>query len=198
MHKQSKRKEELPELSVAIKAIRAAYGESQESFAQRVGVSLMTINRYEGGAPPKDFGILIHLAGVATYKRLDAEAQLLRQAAQEVWSVKRTIDDLYGPLIPSPYQIPASGLSAPSPQIWRLLAALRAAGLFRPETLPDLEDALAGVAGQELTMIDSVLRDAGDPKGWNYLELEREVSRRAEQQASAKLLQKRKADQQKK
>jgi hypothetical protein len=53
-----------------------------------------------------------------------------------------------------------------------------------------LEDALAAVAGQELTMIDSVLRNAGDPKGWNYLELEREVTRRAEQQASAKLLQK--------
>jgi hypothetical protein len=72
------------------------------------------------------------------------------------------------------------------------MIGVRIAALYRPEILPRLEDALAAVAGPELAMIDTVLQNAGDPKEWSYVELEHEVNRLAEQQAAAKLQQRKK------
>jgi transcriptional regulator with XRE-family HTH domain len=60
-----KTKTELPPLCLAVKRVREAYRDSQERFARRIDVALMTVSRFETGrAEPRDPRVLLNLAKV--------------------------------------------------------------------------------------------------------------------------------------
>jgi transcriptional regulator with XRE-family HTH domain len=69
-------------MAVAVKRVRRAYGDSQERFAQRVHLSLMTVSKFERGVRvPKDPMVLSGLASAARAVNLTAEAQRFQDAA---------------------------------------------------------------------------------------------------------------------
>jgi transcriptional regulator with XRE-family HTH domain len=171
--------QELPPLCVAVKRVREAYGDSQERFAHRIGVALMSVSRFETGrAEPRDPRVLLNLAKVAYEKSLKDEG-LFRDAYQDYERIKST-DRRIGEL---------ESFAQPtfrSLREWRLSCAARLAVLYYPEQVAAMEKAAAAA----LAIIDDVLSGA-DENQINYASFEREAFALAERQM-LKDLQKRK------
>lgn len=185
MRKKGKRetKAELPELCVAVKKVREAYGDSQQGFAQRVGLSLMSISRFELGRVPRDPEVLWKLTVAAREAGLIAEWKAFGNEANRARGSKGVIVSGYlgGGILPS-------GLSANPPRLWRLMIAVRLAALFYPENVSTLEKAVEQAAGPALALVDAVLQDPQN-HALEYTELEHKINQLAEQQALSKLQQ---------
>jgi transcriptional regulator with XRE-family HTH domain len=68
------------DLCAAVKRVRLALGEAQEAFSRRVGLSAMTVSKFElGKQVPRDRAVLAHLAKAARAAGLEAEAGLFEQ-----------------------------------------------------------------------------------------------------------------------
>src|SRR5262245_51501807 len=128
---------ELPPLCVAVKRTREAYKESQDGFARRVDVALMTISRFETGrAVPRDPRVLVSLFDVATVAGLEKEAKLFYTAYVEERGNKKyfpTADELFAKKQESSTVVAL--LPAHSLQQWRLMAAVRVAALYYPDRI---------------------------------------------------------------
>ena len=67
------------EVSVAVRALRTALGESQQAFAYRMKTAIRTIARYETARPPKGL-ILIAFLNVAVAAGEHDLAKIFRKA----------------------------------------------------------------------------------------------------------------------
>src|SRR5262249_1888500 len=125
---------ELPSLCNAVKRVRDAYGDSQERFAQRIGIAVMTISRFERGVQiPGSESVLSKLALAANNVHLMEEFHLFRTAAVLARN---------GPSVSSISQ-------SYSPQEWRLMHAARIAAKFYPDAALAIEKA----AGPALALV---------------------------------------------
>jgi transcriptional regulator with XRE-family HTH domain len=139
MKKKTKRDNEL---CAAVRRIRNATGDTQEKFAQRIGVAVMTISRFETARQvPRHFRVLSELRDVARAAGLDVEESILSGVLTEH---------------------PSSSLGQPqefvtfTPAEWRLMHAARIAVRFYPETARAIEEA----AAPTLALVDEILRYA--------------------------------------
>lgn len=177
-----KTERQLPPLCEAVKRVRAAFGDSQERFANRVGVVAMTISKFETGqAVPKDPRVLLNLSRVA-FEKCNATADetarvslindgaLFQEAYKDCERVMLT-DREVGKIEP---RIPPTFRSM---REWRLSCAARLAVLYYPERVAAIEDA----AGPAVAIVDEVLAGA-DENQINYEVFEREVFALAERQ----------------
>src|SRR5215831_837410 len=79
----------LPVLSQAVKATRLAYDESQATFAQRVGLTAMTVSKFERGETvPRDPAVLESLSRAAEEANLNAEAEQFAMACREALNIE--------------------------------------------------------------------------------------------------------------
>jgi transcriptional regulator with XRE-family HTH domain len=146
-------------------------------FAERVGISMDSVSRFERGRVPKDMAILMKLAFVADKKGLRPEANAFHEAAIEADRAER-VDDIYRPLIPTS-SVRSLGLSAVSPEAWRLMLAVRVAALYYPESVSTLKEAVGQAIGPALALVDAVLQDPQN-RGLDYVALEYQINRLAE------------------
>lgn len=174
-----KSKTELPELCAAVKSTRAAWGQSQQAFAQLIGVSLVSISKFELGTPPKDRQILSNLTGAANMKGLTREARLFSDAAVAAPRPRRW-EDVY----PVPHQMLPSDMATLMARIWRLSMAAKIA-IYHPESLPAMEAAWDEAGSWPLAVVDEATKDAGDPREWDQFALGLRVRQLAEEKASA-------------
>jgi transcriptional regulator with XRE-family HTH domain len=73
-----------PDICIAIKRVRQAFGDSQERFAQRLQIAVMTVSRFElGKKVPRDSQILRRLQTLANEKGLTDEAALFETAFEQ-------------------------------------------------------------------------------------------------------------------
>ena len=150
----------IPELSLAVLAVREAAGESQEIFARRLGTTATTISRIERGLQaPASFGLLNRLESVARGAGLVQEASLFDEARLKVRF--------------NAYRGPETVAELTSLPAWRLTIAVRLAAAYFPETLPEVEKAL----NPALAIVDAVLRSTDE---LDYRRLEGEVFSLAE------------------
>jgi transcriptional regulator with XRE-family HTH domain len=163
-----KKTKQLPALCAAVRRVRAAYGESQEQFARRAAVVMVTVSRFETGqAEPKEPRVLWALAKAAAEKNLPAEEKLFREALDQAGEFTAKV----GPLVQGYDQFlapPAMLLS-----LFRLLAGVRQAYFHCPELIPGVEAALAPV----LEVVDEALRAAADPEHINQHDLDAQMSK---------------------
>src|SRR5215471_2907074 len=126
----SKRK--LPEIALAVKAVREACRISQEAFAQQLGTTATSISRIERGLQtPASFDTLNRLEKAARDLGLTEEAGLFDEARSALrFTAYR-----------SPERHDDAALTYPLPQ-WRLALAARIAAAYFPERLPAIEEAL--------------------------------------------------------
>jgi transcriptional regulator with XRE-family HTH domain len=176
---------DLPPLSIAVKRVREAYNDTLQRFAQRAGISMDSVSRFERGRVPKDSAVLLKLAVVAEMKELAAEAEAFHEAANEAERARR-VDDIYQPIIP-PSSVRSLGLSAHNAEAWRLMVIARMAALYHPEAAR----AMAEAAGAVSAFVDAVLQEP-ESRALGYVELEYRVSRAFEQQALLELKQQKK------
>src|SRR5215471_5454517 len=158
----SKRK--LPEIALAVKAVREACRISQEAFAQQLGTTATSISRIERGLQtPASFDTLNRLEKAARDLGLTKEAALF--------------DEARSALRFTAYRSPErqdAGLGYQLPQ-WRLAIAARIAAAYFPERLPAIEEALRPA----IELVDEVLRST-DEDEIDYSRMDREVFSRAE------------------
>ncbi len=159
---------EIPPLCAAVKRVREEYGDTQERFARRLGVAVMTVSKYETGrAEPRDSDTLLSLCVLASDKGLTDEKHLFHNAYEEFARARnpdfdRNVAQRIGSL-----------------REWRLSFAARLAILYFPEIATALERA----AGPALAIIDNVLADAPeDSAGGPYERFEREAFLLAERE----------------
>lgn len=69
-------------ISVAVRALRGALGESQQEFAYRMKTAIRTIARYETTRPPKG-RVLAHLKEIAIQNRREDLAEVFAKALAE-------------------------------------------------------------------------------------------------------------------
>src|SRR5215467_4848183 len=123
-------KRRVPQISLAVKAVREASRISQEAFAQRLGTTATSISRIERGLQtPASFDALNRLEKMARDLGLTKEAGLF--------------DEARSALRFTAYRSPErqdAGLVYPLPQ-WRLAIAARIAAAYFPEHLPAIENA---------------------------------------------------------
>jgi len=175
-------KKELPPLSAAIKRVRKAYGDTQEAFARRLDVAMITISRFERGTEPKDLRVLLRLEEAARMINLTAEAEAFARATIEAQR-GRASDDFNRPFVnPSTYTRVA-GLRAHSLMQWRLMAAARTASLYFPGLIAGIEKA----AAPALEFVDGVIKNASDAVPVDYAALDQALDDLAEQRALAAL-----------
>jgi transcriptional regulator with XRE-family HTH domain len=178
---------ELPELCAAVKSTRSAWGQSQQAFSQLIGVSLVSISKFELGTPPKDRQILSNLTGAANMKGLTHEARLFSDAALAAPRARRW-EDAY----PVPHQMTASDMPTLMARIWRLIMAAQTA-IYHPESLPDMEAAWDEAGSWPLAVVDEVTKDAGDPREWDQFALGLRVRELAQKKASAEFQQRKRS-----
>src|SRR5262245_22344140 len=138
--------QELPPLCAAVRRIRAAYGDSQERFARRIGVAVMTVSRFETGrAEPRDPRVLLNIARVAAEKAgfvsdsksLRDDEDLFRDAYADFERIQQT-DRKVG-------QLESFGKQTiRSMRDWRLSCAARLTVLYFPEAVAAVEKAMGG------------------------------------------------------
>jgi transcriptional regulator with XRE-family HTH domain len=162
MRKQTR--QPLSPLSQAVRSTRESYGDTQEQFAHRVGVVLMSISRFETGkAEPRDPRVLRRLADVARDKGLREAEELFRQPLKDT--------EVHGENYL--FEMPRSLAH------WRYLAALRLAmtqSAGSQPVLPALEKALAA----PLEIVDEVLMTTNTPGPVNYRDLDFHLKKLAE------------------
>jgi transcriptional regulator with XRE-family HTH domain len=197
----------LPALCLAVKRVREVYGDSQERFARRIGVALMTVSRFETGrAEPRDPRVLLNLAKIAEeisdlptedereqilqniigprepvdVMTVRGAVQLFRDAYEDYERIKQT-DRRVGELESHAHPAPRSMRE------WRLSCAACLAVHYFPEQVAAMEKA----AGAAISIIDEVLSKA-DENQIDYARFEREVFALAERRALLELKQGRK------
>jgi transcriptional regulator with XRE-family HTH domain len=146
----------LPKLCVVAKEIRAAYGESQPRFAQRVGLAPQTISRFERGVQvPADAGVLLQLARAAQAKGLTKQAAELEQAA----GTHRRIDDLAEAMGPGAglYAMPILSLRQ-----WRLMHIPLIAAMYFPEAVEAIEKAYEQYVPEAVGWVNQALAEYAD------------------------------------
>jgi transcriptional regulator with XRE-family HTH domain len=160
-------KGKLPEISLAVKAVREASRMSQEGFAQSLRTTSTSISRIERGVQTlASFDMLNRLEKMARDLGLEAEAALFDQGRSAL---------RFTAYRPPPPERQDAGLTYPLPQ-WRLAMAARIATAYFPERLPAIEEALRPAIG----IVDDILLGVADDAEINYAEMEREVFSRAE------------------
>src|SRR5262245_53601243 len=90
------KKIELSPLCIAVRRLREAYGDTQERFARRLDVAVMTVSRFETGrAEPRDPRVILNLARLAYEKSnyspvvdMRAEETLFRGAYEDIERIK--------------------------------------------------------------------------------------------------------------
>jgi transcriptional regulator with XRE-family HTH domain len=159
-----KTKAELSPLSAAVRRVRDAYGDTQEQFARRLGVAVMTVSHFETGhSEPRHPRLLDALSALARHRNLESEGDLFAQAS--LASARVTVSSMFGALPPS-IQIP---------QEWRLMYALKLTRNFFPEELPAIQKA----AAKALAIIDEVLETTKANPFGDMVGLEEEIYSRA-------------------
>jgi transcriptional regulator with XRE-family HTH domain len=168
-------KPDLDPLCVAVKKTREACGYTQERFARRIGVALMTVSRFENGrAVPSDHGVLMGLLSVAHEFGLAEEALQFSRAGEEVWRAKG-IDPKPRPssgYISYGFSSRIGGLSSGSFEQWRLMAIARTAVLHYPDRIAAIEEA----AGPARGLVDAVLKNADLEHSTKYRSLDEELT----------------------
>lgn len=169
----------------AVKRVRAAYGETLQVFAQRVGISMNSLSRFElGKQVPADFGVLNSLEYAARAKGLTEESRVFDEARQRVrFNAFRSSEPW--PRRSSPSSWRPGILIAGSPQEWRMMQAAWIAVRVYPEIVQAIEKA----AGPALAIVDEVLQSA-HPTVLNaefYVELEEQLVALVERRAFEKL-----------
>jgi transcriptional regulator with XRE-family HTH domain len=174
MARKSKREvtDELPPLSVAVRRLRAEYGDTLARFSQRLGISMNSVSRFElNKAQPRDPAVLARLCDAASEKGLEHEAALFREAVT-----------LRGDPLQPVYSFSAG---APNLKQWRIATSVRILTAYYPEHMPKLIEAL----GPALGIVDAVLQTINDPGQIDYHVLDRQVTRLADRQALLELKQ---------
>jgi transcriptional regulator with XRE-family HTH domain len=180
----------LPPLSAAVKRTREAFGDTQERFARRIDVAVMTVSRFETGrAEPREPRILMRLINAAREIDLMAEAKEFETAYLEAEN-GRAIDRFHSDraFVHPALSAMACGLAAYSLQQWRLMAAARTAALYYPDRVAAIERA----AGPALTLVDSVLKETDETKALDYSALDLALNALAERLALVEIKQGRK------
>jgi transcriptional regulator with XRE-family HTH domain len=185
-----KKNKELSQLCIAVKAVREVLGDSQERFARRVGVALMTISRFERGVlEPRDPRVLLNLAkvtdeikkgtlflltaGTEKVMKVENASKLFNGAYKEyerLWETDETVAQLES----------LARLAPPaflSVREWRLVCAARLALRYYPEYVGAIEKA----AAPAIVLIDEILAGA-DENAISYQQFERAVFALAERQ----------------
>jgi transcriptional regulator with XRE-family HTH domain len=192
---------ELPRLCTAVKRVREAYGDTQERFARRIGVAVMTVSRFETGrAEPRDPRVLLNLAKITeaiSAPPLETEIdrmvetlvneepndvmtlrfaeRLFHDAYEDYERIKQTdrrVGELESHAQPRPRSM----------REWRLSCAARLVALYFPESVAAMERA----AGAAIAIVDDVLSKA-DENQIDYARFEREVFALAERRALLEL-----------
>jgi transcriptional regulator with XRE-family HTH domain len=195
-----KNKQEIPPLCAAVKRVREAYGDTQERFARRVGIAVMTVSHFETGrTEPRDPRVLLNLAKVTAEKlrmvggtevnelvdwvagetprdmplklTLRGDEELFRDAYADYERIRQT-DRRVGEIEP------ATRPTFRSMREWRLSLAARLAALYYPECVRDIESA----ARPAIDIINEVLASA-DENQIDYERFEREAFALADRQA---------------
>ena len=189
-------------LCAAVKQVRQVYGESQQRFAERLGVSLVSVNRWElGHQEPGDLVVLLKLQRSAWLRQLETEAALFGEAVQKSFEPYETLSpSILESLVlglPTEAEVEVFSHSArllrlqeqlPALQEWRLRLAARLAVSSFPELLPKMEKAAAPV----LRLIDERLERVDEAKGFDFAALEDELKIAAQQHVLKKQNKKRK------
>jgi transcriptional regulator with XRE-family HTH domain len=158
----SKRK--LPEIALAVKAVREACHISQEALAQQLGTTATSISRIERGLQtPASFAVLNRLEKIARDLELTDKAGLFDEArsALRFTAYRSPERQDVGPVYPLPQ--------------WRLAIAARIAAAYFPQDLPAIESALRPA----IQIVDEVLK-LTDESEIDYTRMERDVFSRAE------------------
>jgi transcriptional regulator with XRE-family HTH domain len=170
---------ELPSLCTAVKRVREVYGDTQERFARRIGVAVMTVSRFETGrAEPRDPRVLMNLMKVSRQKGPNDAHDLFSDALEDLRRLNETdrrIQEL---------GLASGEATFRSMREWRLSCAARLAVLYFPEQVTAIEKAASAV----ISIIDEVLSKA-DENQIDYARFEREVFELAERRALLELKQ---------
>src|SRR5262249_21739636 len=136
--REHKKGERLPDLCLLVRQIREAYGDTQEQFAERIGVAPMTISRFERAKQiPKDPDVVQRLLKAAHATRKPLDTACLEEAVARHKKTDRTF----------PWELWQSGgmglaaMPISSLPQWRLMHAAAIAILYYPETAHSIERA---------------------------------------------------------
>jgi transcriptional regulator with XRE-family HTH domain len=133
----------MPAVCLAIRAVRAKTGKSQEVFAQEIEIASMTLSRYERGVVPRDRAVLGRLRAVAADAGCVIEEQVFYDALMAL------------PGGPSRFE-PTVMVPAFTPLQWRLMQAARIAMNFFPDVARAMEEA----ARPALDLVDEIMAEA--------------------------------------
>ena len=160
-----KRQPPIPELCQAVRRVRTALDETQEAFARRIGVTLISVSRFERGTEPRDASVLYGLQRAAESAGMDPEAAAFATAPAFLAAPPGLFHNA-----PAVRTVAADSLAE-----WRLLLIARAAFRHVPHLVPAIEQA-AGLARE---LVDGVLRDS-NPGDLNAASIETEIGKRAD------------------
>jgi transcriptional regulator with XRE-family HTH domain len=171
--KTEKKPPELPPLCAAVKSLREKLGDSQERFARRVGVAVMTISRFENGRmEPRDPRVLHSLSNLALGKAGEAgfgpstdEYRLFDEAYTDYKRTKFSAQE-----VSKIEQYDGGQPRISNLREWRMLCAFRLAMVYFPEAAAAMEVA-AGDAG---AIVRGVRSQFGGAE-MDYSRLEREA-----------------------
>jgi transcriptional regulator with XRE-family HTH domain len=144
---------------LAVKTTRQAYRESQATFAQRVGLSAMTVSKFERGETvPRDPAVLQALSRAADEVNLHAEAEQFAAACKESLAIE-SVNRMYpGPQFTGQPRLAIGFQTLPE---WRLLTIGLFASRYDPKTAQEMEAAGGPVRG----IVDEVLKNADTSRG---------------------------------
>lgn len=150
----------LPALSKAVKALREAYRESQAVFAQRVGLTAMTVSKFERGETvPRDPAVLQALSRAAEEVNLNVEAQQFATACRDALNVQ-AVNRMYpSPAIPAAQ--PSLTIAFSTLPEWRLAMIALSAVRYDPMAAAAIEAAAGAVRG----VVDEALKHADASRG---------------------------------
>jgi transcriptional regulator with XRE-family HTH domain len=143
---------------LAVKRTREVYQESQAIFAQRVGLSAMTISKFERGETvPRDPAVLQALSQAAHDINLNADAERFAAAREDALSIA-AVNRMY----PGPPAVPPTmSVSFQTAPEWRLMMIALFAVRYYPETAKAIEAA----SGPVRAVVDQVRQDADVSRG---------------------------------
>jgi transcriptional regulator with XRE-family HTH domain len=145
---------------VAVRKTREAFEESQASFAQRVGLSGMTVSKFERGEKvPRDPAVLQALSRAAEEVNLDTETEQFATACREALAIE-TVNRMYpGRQFAAAHSSLAINFQT-LPE-WRLLAVALFAVRYDSATAQAMESA----GGPICAIVDEVLSNADSSRG---------------------------------
>ena len=160
----------VPPLCQAVKTTRQGYQESQASFAQRVGLSAMTVSKFERGETvPRDPAVLQALSRAAKEANLNAEAEQFAMACREALNIEavnrmypgRSIAAVQPVVPPQVQQNIGTAVAFQTVPEWRLLMIALSAARYDSKTA----EALEAAGGPVRAIVDEVLQDADVSSG---------------------------------